>query len=47
MKIDEKKTSGGKNREHARKTKQPSDLEFEEDIDLSLQDPEENDDEEN
>jgi hypothetical protein len=36
MKISEKKNRGG----HARKTKQPSDLEYEEDIDLSLQDPE-------
>ncbi len=42
MKINEKKNRSG----HARKTKQPSDLEYEEDIDLSLQDPENNDDEE-
>jgi hypothetical protein len=37
MKIDEKKNRS----EHGRKTKEkPSDLEYEEDIDLSLQDPE-------
>lgn len=42
MKINEKKPRS----EHARKTKQPSDLEYEEDIDLSLQDPKEIDDDE-
>jgi hypothetical protein len=40
MKISEKKNKNGR----ARKTKQPSDLENDEDIDLSLQDPEENND---
>jgi hypothetical protein len=42
MKISENKNKSGR----ARKTKQPSDLENEEDIDLSLQDPEENKDDE-
>lgn len=42
MKITEKKPRT----EHARKTKQPSGLEYEEDIDLSLQDPANNDEEE-
>jgi hypothetical protein len=45
--LNEMKINDKKNRhEHARKTKQPSDLEYEEDIDLSLQDPENNDDDE-
>lgn len=46
MKINEKKKP---RQTQARKTKQPSDLEYEEDIDLSLQDPDEviaNDDDE-
>jgi hypothetical protein len=44
MKINEKKSRDGKNRGRAEKTKQIDDLELEEDIDLSLQNPEENDD---
>ncbi|CAF3869393.1 unnamed protein product [Rotaria sordida] len=38
MKINEQKPKNENKINHARKTKQPSDLEYEEDIDLALQD---------
>ncbi|CAF0915718.1 unnamed protein product [Rotaria sp. Silwood1] len=43
MKIDEKKPNKEHKTGHARKTKQPSDLEYEEDIDLALQDLDDDD----